>query len=366
MEQLGHTVSSNSNISINFRSAENDLNISQKIEIKPEISYRNSITKEIIEQKIFSKNEMPYILLKTNLCDRPIKLSIDTGAAVSIIASDLVRNEMIEENYKLNLFDIADKEICTTTQGMVYCIFSMNNANLKTKLHIVDRKYAGPGDGYLGFDFLASYKVNIDLNKMNLTINLKKFMKLNHDQNDILNNEPKNGQLNEEIEENFLNILAQYYDFVPEVQNKLKKNHRNKMILKKFSKNKPVEYNFFNEFDQKECQKNKLFKINTCQEKCPTSSTKKQDTVENYYVKSNSNNSHNVSLSNCKIIDSETYQASLARGKIPQKKIANCGVSTLMKRNCSKKRNGITPQVYENYKNLDSNTISVNYFKDYG
>lgn len=350
MEQLGQTVSSDQNIYINFRSVENISDIPEEFEIKPEIFQKNLITEDIIEQKIFAENSMPYILMKSNLCERPIKLFIDTGAAVSIIANDVVKNEVIKENYILNLFGIAGKEISIKTQGMIHNTFLMGNISLQTKLHIVDRKYIGPSDGYLGFDFLAPYKVNIDLNEMILTINLKKLMKLNQNENDELNNEPKNGHSNEEIEENFLNIFGQYYDFEPERHKRLKKNQRNKIIL-----NDPIQ----DKFDPKECQRNKFFKINTC----PIDSiTKNGYTIKKYYAKSILNNSEPFP-----IINTEKYKYSSVCGKTPHEKIENVDVSTLTNKYCSQLRTKMeTPQVFENCKNIDSNTTSVYYFKDYG
>lgn len=359
MEQLGQDVSSNSNISINFRLGENITDISQKIKNEPEISQINSNTKEIIEQKMFAENGMPYILLETNLCARPIKLFIDTGATVSIIANDVVKNEVIKENYILNLFGIAGKEDSVNTQGMLHGIFSMDNTSLKTKLHLIDRKYVGPGDGYLGFDFLAPYKVNIDLNKMILTINLKKLIKLNQNENDKLIIVATNGHLNEEIEENFLNILAQHYVFEPKRQKCLKKNHKNEKSLKKSKGKDPIEDKVFNKLDQKECQNNKFFKINVCQINCSTSP--KVDTI----AQNRSNLDNNKSFSSNGILDSEMYQTSLACGKIPQQKIENCVVSTLEKKYYPKIKIK-KPRFSEINKNSDLNTSYVHYFKDYG
>lgn len=373
MEQLGQMVSSDSSFSMNFISAENISDISHKIINKPEISQKNSIIDDIIKQKIFAENGMPYILLKTNLCERPIKLYIDTGAAISIVADDVIKNEIIKENDIINLFGLDGKEVSIKTQGIVHNIFTMGNSLLKTKLHIVDRKYVGPGDGYLGIDFLAPYKVIIDLNEMFITINFKKLMITNQNENDELNNEPKKGHSNAEIEENFLNILAQSYEFQPRnIKNLQKKQNLRKLYAKNISKNT-------NTLTQKEFENDKNFKINTCQETRSSKNSKKGDTinklnVKNYYAKNNSNNSHIQSLPNNKVLDMEQYRNSLVYGKIPEN--ASCkeqkceslpySPSTLVKKQYYETAQEFeTPQFNEIYGNSDLNT-NVHYFKDYG
>lgn len=336
MEYLGQTVSSNLNDFINFRSAENNTDISHKINYKPVILQKNSIEEEIIEQKIFSEGGMPFILLTTNLCERPIKLFIHTGAAVSIIANDVIKNEnIIVNHYTLNLIAINGNYDSITTQGMVNSKFSISNTILKTKLHIVDRKYAGPGDGYLGFDFLAPYKVNIDLNKMFLIINSKKIMKSNQNGNNKLNNGPEKGQLNEEIDRNFLNILSQSYDFEPEKPKKLMKNSESKKILEKFDENDPIKDEIIYEFNQKERQKIIKDKLNTC----PVITVQYQNSLDRNYIPQEKNESY---------IHSEYTLPSTP--------------STLM----NKQYKFETPQVIKIGENLESNTSSVNYFKDYG
>lgn len=344
MEQSGQTVSSNSNISINFLK-ENNTEFSQnfsKISPKPVVLQMNS------------QGGMPFILLNTNLCERPIKMFIDTGAAVSIIASDVIDDKIIEENCTLNFFGINENNNSIKTHGMVHSIFSIHETFLNINLHIVDRKYTGSADGYLGLDFLASYKINIDLNKMFLIIKLRN--NINSNENDKLNNEPEKGHLKEEIEENFLNILSQSY-FEPEKSKKLQKKRKTK------------------------CQKNKKVEIKTCQQICTTSSAKILETVKHTVDKSNLENccvKNNIqSLPNSKFIDMEQYQNSLVCSNVPQEKNINCqeqkyessqsSLNTLLKKQGSETNyNFETPKVIQIGKMSDSNTSSVHYFEDYG
>lgn len=413
MEQLGQTVSSNSDIFINFRSAQNKSDIPQKMIIIPEISQKNSKIEEIVEQKIFSDRGMPFILLNTSLCERPIKLYIDTGATVSIIADDVIKNDIIIENDTLNLLGITGKEVSIKTLGMVHSIFQMGNTFLKSKLHTVDRKYAGPGDGFLGFDFLAPYKVNIDLDQLCLRINLKNIItnemktidliiKEETEENLLTNeirtiSETKTNNLiiKEETEQPFLNILAQNYEFetinssINSIPKKSKirksmnteKTKSNKYFdpTKAFEKN-TTEYEKYpifpssiqNTHNGDENSFNKL-KLDEYPEK-------EKDIMKNiciqyspqFYLARDPIGTKNVFKHNVHLLPKAkmvmSKQLRIPQGlKKPQEKIANCGGSTLMKKECSRKQNKIeTPLVDENYKNSDSIIPSVHYFKDYG
>lgn len=106
MDRAGRLVSS-ANISINFRTTDNDVS---KINSLKNIQLRNKnrINNEqnIIETKIYDENGAPFVKLKTNLCSRPLKFLLDTGAAISLIASDILSMEHNKINYKVNIFGI--------------------------------------------------------------------------------------------------------------------------------------------------------------------------------------------------------------------------------------------------------------------
>lgn len=171
--------------------------------VRPQIVQNENEIDKTLELEFFFEKGAPFILLNTNLCERPLKLLIDTGASVSIVASDIIKENIQKTNYFFSLFGIAGKEVSVTTEGMVNGILNFDNTLLGSTFHLVDRKYAGTADGYLGFDFLAPYKVNIDLDKMCLRINLK----------NIFSSAEKMNTDKEETEEIFLNILAQNFEF---------------------------------------------------------------------------------------------------------------------------------------------------------
>lgn len=103
--------------------------------------------------------------------------------------------------------------------------FFQSNRLLATTPHLVDRKYAGPADGYLGYDFLSTYKATIDMSTMCLKMKIDKIIEK---ENEIEYEITNNGDINElkteiesenEIENNnflnddFLKILGHSYDF---------------------------------------------------------------------------------------------------------------------------------------------------------
>lgn len=125
MESLGLATPSILKISINFRTHKNEPQMLKKICVRPQILQNDFNTDKILEHDFFFEKEAPFILLSTNLCERPLKLLIDTGAAVSIIVNDIIKEETHKINYHFSLFGIAGKDMSVTTEGMVHGIFNL-------------------------------------------------------------------------------------------------------------------------------------------------------------------------------------------------------------------------------------------------
>lgn len=90
-------------MSINFRTTDNDvqtLKAIQNIQLNNisniELHENNDINEQIdtMEYEIHNEKGAAFIYLKTNLTDRPIKLLVDTGASVSILADDMITNSI--------------------------------------------------------------------------------------------------------------------------------------------------------------------------------------------------------------------------------------------------------------------------------
>lgn len=165
--------SGDSNVVVNFRTSKNNemiLNILKKFQT---ISFEKNINKNEIEHKILNEDGAAYILLKSNLRERPIKLLIDTGASISLLAKDIITEDRHIMNYTVNLYGVVGKDASIKTLGTVHSIFTIGDNSLESTLHLIDRKYAGPADGYLGYDFLSSYRVIININEMKMIFNLR-------------------------------------------------------------------------------------------------------------------------------------------------------------------------------------------------
>lgn len=203
--------SSKPNFDIDFRIFNNNEQIINKIksfginsnEIFNKIEDNDEET-IIIKHKIHIENGAPFILLKTNLNKHEIKLMIDTGASISLISKDVIKEDINKTDIEVNIFGIVGKDISVRTKGMVNAVFKIDERFLATTFHIVDQQYAGPAHGYLGFDFFNTYRVIINLNEMCLIINVKNVMQ---------NNINTANQIKEKKEKFFFNHLAHNYDF---------------------------------------------------------------------------------------------------------------------------------------------------------
>lgn len=256
MSKKGRLFSSNdTELSINFRACRNDEKIQnalRKIQEKPQ---ENSI-KKTVNIKIYEENGAPFAYLHTNLRKEPLKLLIDTGAAITILAEDAIKEDIIKTKYTLNLYGIIGKGMSIKTNGMVNGTIALNNQFFGINMHLIDRKYAGPSDGYLGYDFLSSHRTIIDMKKMEIQFDFEKIMQNSNE------NDKENENDTKENESNFLNILAQHYEF----ENERYQEKQKRIELME----KGIKYNEYREasiFYENEYEKSRNLKVNANQMK---------------------------------------------------------------------------------------------------
>lgn len=154
MDQFGRLAPSQ-NMSINFRTINNDEN---KIDSLKKLQTQNKIENMNVKTKIINEKGAPFVAIKTNLCKRPLKFLVDTGAAISLIADDVISENVHKINYEVNVFGIIGKDVSIRTQGIVTGVLQIENQFLGTMFHIVGREHLGSTDAYLGYDFLSPYK----------------------------------------------------------------------------------------------------------------------------------------------------------------------------------------------------------------
>lgn len=179
MKHVGQHVSSKlPDLTVNFRTTKNDEKTLGILETLQLVSRKENGSKDTLKHEIFNENGAPYLNVSTNLNIRPLKFLVDTGASISLIANDVFHEDNRKIDYIVNLFGIMGKEASVKTEGIIHGIFAVGGHFLGTTLHVIDKKYAGPADGYLGYDFLHSYRVKIDLHEMTINISPKNIIKL--------------------------------------------------------------------------------------------------------------------------------------------------------------------------------------------
>lgn len=110
------------------------------------------------------ENGASFVILHTNITNRPIKLLLDTGAALTLIVSDLIKSKVsFNAAHRTNLHGMTTSIVDVQTYGTVHVILSFEDNNINMKMHVIDKKYAVQGDGYLGFDFMYQFNAKIDM-----------------------------------------------------------------------------------------------------------------------------------------------------------------------------------------------------------
>lgn len=144
MKRDGHHVSSPKfDMSINFRACNNSLQTLNILKSLQNIYCNGNTDKEIIEHKIFDENGAAYIFVETNLSNRPLKLMVDTGASISLIAIDAILEGQRILDFIVKLSGIVGG-VTVNTKGMVQGVLAISNCLLGTTLHLVDREHSGP------------------------------------------------------------------------------------------------------------------------------------------------------------------------------------------------------------------------------
>lgn len=112
------------------------------------------------------------IKLKTNVTENPIELIADTGSQITIVADDTIRSgvRILPQKYKLT--GISGKEHTVLTSGNVDAQLTIENGTIPDQFTLVDRRYAGPFDGYLGHAFLKGNNAVIDMKNDEIKLNI--------------------------------------------------------------------------------------------------------------------------------------------------------------------------------------------------
>lgn len=92
-----------------------------------------------------------YWEINTNFTKRPIKLLFDTGAQVTLLAENVLNDEIILKQWIIGLSGINGAEHAITTKGcLMGDLITLNYMRWPTEVHVVERINSGKFDGYLG------------------------------------------------------------------------------------------------------------------------------------------------------------------------------------------------------------------------
>lgn len=102
---------------------------------------------------------------ETNITDEPITMIVDTGSQITLLANDMIRDdvEILPKIYKLT--GISGKSNPVTTKGNVNAHLIFGSERIPEQLSLIDREHAGPFDGYIGHGFLKKNNAVIDMRK---------------------------------------------------------------------------------------------------------------------------------------------------------------------------------------------------------
>ena len=253
MEYEGQLIPSNIILSIDLdTNAKEHREIQKCSDIQTKLQ-ETKYEKTFIEHEIFYEEGAPFIRLKSNLSERPLTLMLDTGAAVTLLADDLVSENIVRQDYVVNLYGLVGRDFSIKTKGLVHGIFDFKGRLLGTALHLIDRKYAGKADGYLGFSFLAPYKTIIDMNDLCIRINVDS---VRNEKETESKNEEEIIKLNEELRKMNIKDVTLWSNRILNIEeNKSKKESKQKKG--KIMKNKLKNEVNFNETEKKELSSNK-------------------------------------------------------------------------------------------------------------
>lgn len=123
MGQEDRLVSSmDSHLSINFRTSENDEETLGKLRKIQQSSINNIKDRKLISLDLHDENGAAFVYLQTNLNKKPLKLLVDTGASITILANSVVTENVKKTNFIVNLYGIVGKDVSVKTQGIVHGI----------------------------------------------------------------------------------------------------------------------------------------------------------------------------------------------------------------------------------------------------
>lgn len=137
------------------------------------LNARIARTTATISSKLNDSNGSFSWKIHTDISPEPIELLIDSGAQISILASDTLGPNVKLRKPIFRISGVTEGDTPTYTKGAAIATFYTNDASSWiTEIHIVDRRCTGEYDGLLGLDFLRKYNAILDFASGTLTLQI--------------------------------------------------------------------------------------------------------------------------------------------------------------------------------------------------
>lgn len=132
-----------------------------------------NINKITIIDSIFEENSDIVITVDVSICNKPVKLLVDSGAHATMLKSSAIKSNILYyPQVKYAMVGINGPSSSITTHGAAYGNVVMNGVKMKTQFQIADSRMHLNYDGILGLDFLRNYNAIINMSKMTLSVTL--------------------------------------------------------------------------------------------------------------------------------------------------------------------------------------------------
>lgn len=119
---------------------------------------------------LLTKRLSRHVYLHSDITIRPIELLLDTGSMITLLAGDLLRNDVPICSSSLIITGITGSNNAITTLGSASGNIWIKQTPLRTNFQLIDRAFCGLKDGYLGMDFLLKYRAIIDLHNNKISL----------------------------------------------------------------------------------------------------------------------------------------------------------------------------------------------------
>lgn len=133
----------------------------------------SKINKIQVLSRISFENSDLILTIQISVCNRPVKLLIDTGAHATMIRSNCIRtNVLYYPQIRYCIVGINGPNNSIRTHGATYGNLNFNGVQLKQQLQIAGEEIHLNYDGILGMDFLKTYSAILDIENSTMTCNL--------------------------------------------------------------------------------------------------------------------------------------------------------------------------------------------------